>query len=42
MKHKEMMKKKETKSTYKEPMRPKKPHSNCEKKMMDGKMKKRK
>lgn len=42
MKKKDGMKKKEVHESYKEPMRPKKPHSSSEKKMIDGKMKKRK
>jgi hypothetical protein len=41
MKHKDG-KKKPVEPSYKEPMRPKKPNSNSDKKMMDGKMKKRK
>jgi hypothetical protein len=35
-------KKKAVEKSYKEEMRPKKPHSSSEKKMMDGKMKKKK
>jgi|GEM_PF-4228401 hypothetical protein len=35
-------KKKAVDKSYKEPMRPKSPHSDHSKKMMDGKMKKKK
>lgn len=35
-------KKKAVDKSYKEPMRPKKPNSDADKKMIDGKMKKKK
>lgn len=41
MKHNPMPKK-PVKASYEEPMRPKKPHSNAEKKFIDGKMKRKK